>query len=89
LNNVATLLTQFQDALAKLNEDMDFHRLEDIARFIAAKAPTREELNNFMAKRQIPQSILKRIELECVNYSPKSNQWLYSREEDTCNLIAA
>jgi hypothetical protein len=42
-----------------------------------------------MVKRQIPQSILRRDELHCIVYSSKSNQWLYSKEDDIFNLIMA
>jgi hypothetical protein len=83
------LLTQVQESLAKINDEQDFHRLEDTARFVAAKSPTREELNNFMVKRQIPQNIFRRVELQCITFSVQANRWLYSREDDTFNLIMA
>ena len=89
INNMTTLLTKVQDSLMKLNEDMDFHKLEDIARYVAVKAPTRQELNDFMVKRQIPQSILRRDELHCITYSLTSDQWLYSKDDDDFNLIMA
>jgi integrase len=89
LTSLTSLLTQVQDTLSKLNEDMDFHRLEDIARFVAAKAPTRQELYDFMTKRQIPQTILRRIELQCIAFSIESNRWIYQHEEDKANLIMA
>ena len=89
VNSLTTLLLQVQESLAKINDDMDFHRLEDLARFVAAKVPTGEELNSFMAKRRIPQSIFQRIELQCIKFRPQNNTWVYLAENDLANLLMA
>ncbi|MGA2523844.1 MAG: site-specific integrase [Candidatus Bathyarchaeia archaeon] len=89
VNNIAALLAQVRESLAKLNDEQDFSRLETLTRFVAAKAPSRQELNDFMTKRQIPQSILRRIELQCITFSVEANRWTYSAEDDTFNLIMA
>lgn len=89
LTSVTTLMSQVQESLAKLNEDMNFHKLEDVARFVAFSAPSRDELSNFMRKRQISDTILRRVELQCLSFSPEANRWLYSREDDIFNLIMA
>lgn len=68
---------------------MRFHRLEDVTRFVAAKASTKQELNDFMVKRQIPQNILRRDELDRIKYSLKSDQWLYCKDDYNFNLIMA
>jgi integrase len=89
VNNMATLLSQVQESLNRINDEMNFHKLEDIARFVAAKSPTREEMTNFLTKRQINESIFRRAELNCIAFSPQTNTWVYSREDDTSNLLMA
>jgi integrase len=89
LISVSTLLSQVQDSLTKLNGDMDFHKLEDIARFVASKAPTREELTNFLTKRQINDNIFRRPELSCIAFSPQTNTWVYIPDNDSANLLTA
>jgi hypothetical protein len=65
------------------------HRLEVIAAFVAAKAPTGEELSSFLNRRQINESILQRPELQCVIFSTETNRWIYDFELDSENLIGA
>jgi hypothetical protein len=89
LSSVSTLLSQVQDSLTKLNGDMDFHKLEDIARFVASKAPTREEMTNFLTKRQINENIFRRTELNWITFSPQTNTWIYTADNDTSNLLMA
>jgi hypothetical protein len=89
VNSMTTLLLQVQESLAKINDEMDFHRLEDVARFVAAKAPTGEELNIFMVKRRIPQNIFQRVELQCIKFRPQNNTWVYIPENDLANLLMA
>jgi NCAIR mutase (PurE)-related protein len=89
VNNMATLLSQVQESLNRINDEMNFHRLEDVARFVAAKAPTREEMTNFLSKRQISQNIFQRSELNCIAFSPETNTWTYSPENDLANLLTA
>jgi hypothetical protein len=81
------LLTQIQDNLNCLNREMDYHRLEDVARFVMAKAPTKEEMASFLKKRQISGSIFQRIELQCISFSPQTNTWVYLPENDSANLL--
>ena len=44
INKMNTFLTRVQESLTKLNNEMDYHRREDIARYIMVKVPTREEM---------------------------------------------
>ena len=60
--NMTGMLTQIQDNLNSLNNEMDYHRMEDVARFVMAKAPDREEMNSFLSRRQISQSIFQSVE---------------------------
>ncbi len=89
VNNMATLLSQVQESLNRINDEMNFHKLEDIARFVAAKSPTREEMTNFLTKRQINESIFRRAELNCIAFSPQTNTWVYTADNDTSNLLMA
>lgn len=89
INNMTTLLTQVQESLNKINDEMNFHRLEDVARFVAAKAPTKEEMADFLKRRQISEDILKRPELDCITFSTKTNAWLYNAEDDSAKLLMA
>jgi hypothetical protein len=68
------LLAQVQESLGKTNNEMALHRLELIAAFVAAKAPTSEELSSFLNRLQISESILQRPELQCVLFSPETNR---------------
>jgi hypothetical protein len=54
---------------------MQYHRLEDVARFVMAKAPTAEEMNSFLSRRQINQTIFQRPELQCIVFSLEANKW--------------
>jgi hypothetical protein len=89
VNNMATLLAQVQESLNKINDEMNFHRLEDIARFVSAKSPTREEMVNFLRRRQISENIFARTELQCVVFAPQTNTWVYIQENDSANLLNA
>lgn len=89
INNMTALLTQVQESLAKINDEQDFHRLEDVARFVAAKTPTREEMTNFLRRRQINENIFRRPELNCIFFSSQTNTWIYAQEDDTANLLMA
>jgi hypothetical protein len=52
--------TQVQDEqLGNLNSAIDFIRLEDIIRFVNAKCPSREEMFDYLKKRQIDPAILR------------------------------
>lgn len=89
LNNVTNLLSQVQESLNRLDSEMTFHRLEDIARFVAAKAPTKEEMANFLNRRGISQSILQKVELQCITFSNESGRWVYTGEDDSADLLSA
>lgn len=88
ITNMAGLLTQIQDNLNSLNREMDYHRMEDVARFVMAQAPDKEEMNSFLSRRQINQSIFQRIELQCIVFSPEANRWIYIKENDIAKLLA-
>ena len=85
--NVTGLLTQIQDTLNSLNREMDYHRMEDVARFVMIQAPSREEMVSFLNRRQISQSIFQRSELQCIVFSPEANKWLYIEENDIAKLL--
>lgn len=87
--NMTGILTQIQDNLNSLNREMDYHRLEDVARFVMAKAPTKEEMSSFLQRRQISQSIFQRAELQCIAFSLEANKWLYIPENDIAKLLAS
>ena len=80
-------LTEIQNSLKNLNSEMDYHRLEDVARFVLAKAPTKDEMVSFLNKRQISDSILRRVELQCITFSTQCNRWVYVPENDIANLL--
>jgi len=84
--NMTGLLTKIQDNLNSLNREMDYHRLEDVARFVMVKAPTTEEMNSFLSRRQISQSIFQRVELQCIVFSPEANKW-YTLRKTTAKLL--
>jgi hypothetical protein len=69
ITSMTGMLTQIQDNLNRLTNEFDYHRLEDVARFVMAKAPTAEEMNSFLNRRQINQSIFQRPELQCSLFS--------------------
>jgi hypothetical protein len=89
INNMNTFLSQVQESLTKLNNEMDYHRLEDLARYVMSKAPTREEMTSFLNRRQINETIFRRPELQCIIFSPEANRWVYNPENDSANLLAA
>jgi integrase/recombinase XerD len=89
LTSVSTLLVQVQESLNRINDEMSFHKLEDIARFVAAKSPTREEMIIFLSKRQISKNIFRRPELNCIVFSSQTNTWVYTADNDTSNLLMA
>jgi len=89
LTSVSTLLVQVQESLNRINDEMNFHKLEDIARFVAAKSPTREEMIIFLSKRQINENIFRRPELNCIAFSSQTNTWIYTADNDTSNLLMA
>ena len=89
ITQMTGLLTQVQESLEKINNEMAFHRLEDIVRFVAAKTPTREEMTSFLNRRLINESIFRRPELQCIVFSPETNRWVYDPEDDSANLIGA
>jgi hypothetical protein len=66
---------------------MDYHRLEDVVRFVIAKAPTKEEMNGFLQIRQISQSIFQRSELQCIIFSLEASKWVYIKENDIARLL--
>ena len=84
-----SFLTQVQESLTKLNNEMDYHRLEDIARYVMSKDPTREEMTSFLNRRQISETIFRRPELQCIVFSPQANRWVYIPENDSANLLTA
>ena len=51
------MLTQIQENLSNLNSQMQYHRMESVARYVMAQAPTAEEMSIFLNRRQISQSI--------------------------------
>ncbi|MGD0644477.1 MAG: hypothetical protein ABSA75_06180 [Candidatus Bathyarchaeia archaeon] len=85
--NMTGMLTQIQDNLNSLNREMDYYRLEDVARFVMIKAPSSEEMNSFLSRRQISPSIFQRVELQCIVFSPEANKWVYIRENDIVKLL--
>ena len=89
INNMTNFLSQVQESLNKLNNEMDYHRLEDIARYVMSKAPTKEEMTSFLNRRQISETILRRPELQCVVFSPQANRWIYVPENDSAKLLTA
>lgn len=87
ITNMTGILTQIQNSLNSLNCEMDYHRLEDSARFVMAKASTAEEMNTFLSRRQISQTIFQRPELQCMVFSPEANKWVYIEENDIAQLL--
>ena len=85
--NMTGILAQIQDNLNSLNREMDYHRMEDVARFVLAQAPDKEAMNSFLKRRQISQSIFQRVELQCIVFSPEANRWVYIEENDTAKLL--
>ncbi len=57
-DNMTAFLSQVQESLNKLNNEVDYHRLEDIARYVTSKAPSREKMSIFLKRRQISETIL-------------------------------
>ena len=51
------------------------------------QTPTKEELNSFLQRRQINQSIFKRVELQYIIFSPEANRWVYDKENDIAKLL--
>jgi hypothetical protein len=89
INNMTALLSQVQESLNKLNNEMEYHRLEDIARYVMAKAPTREEMTTFLNRRHTSESIFRRPELQCIIFSPQTNRQVYNPENDSSHLLTA
>jgi len=85
--NMTGLLMQIQDNLNSLNKEMQYHRLEDVARYVMVQAPTKEEMNIFLLRRQISQSFLQRLELQCIVFSSQANKWVYVKENDIAKLL--
>lgn len=83
---LANTLNEIKNELSRLDSELDFHRMEQIARFVRAKAPTKQEFEQFMNKRNISSAILKRIELQCVVYDEKDKRWHYLETLDTYKL---
>ena len=79
--------SQVQEAqLGSLNSAIDFIRLEDVIRFVNAKCPDREEMFDYLKKRQIDPAILRRTELTCLKYDQQTCRWHFLSEYDVYRI---
>jgi len=77
---------QLEEQLGNLNSAIDFIWLTDIIRYVSAKCPTKEEMFDYLKKRQIVPAILKRAELACLTYSQQTGRWHFLPEYDVYQI---
>jgi len=68
------------------DEYFDFHRLEKVAMFVLANAPTAKEMDSFLRGNHISQTLLSRVELHCIAFSSQIKRWVYVPENDSAKL---
>ncbi|MEM3697842.1 MAG: site-specific integrase [Candidatus Bathyarchaeia archaeon] len=86
ISELTQTLDQIKNQLNYLDSELDFHRMEQIARFVRAKAPTEQELQEFLNRKGLSPAMLKREELACISYDSKNNRWIYQEDSDTYGM---
>ena len=77
---------KLDEQVGSLCSTVDFFRLTDIVRFVSAKCPSREDMFDYLKRRQIDPAILRRSELACVTFDQQTGTWVFLPELDFCRI---